>query len=200
MNYEAGWDRDIPDWNARMTLHVFHAETQNITSNDVPRPPGQPLAVVAMNIGSSRATGAEFSFTGHFGANWRWGLSYTPEAIEDNFVPGLSVANTAVDYQHTRPVHIVKGNLGWARGPWETDLYLQYQTDAESIRGSGTSILAYRLVPIRSFVTMDARIAYRLTDHLTLSVSGQNILDSPQMQTSAAAVERSVFVTLTLSN
>ncbi len=53
------------------------------------------------------------------------------------------------------------------------------------------------LVRIPDYVTMDARIAYRLTENLTLAISGQNLLDSTQRQTSAAEVQRSVLATLT---
>jgi hypothetical protein len=48
-------------------------------------------------------------------------------------------------------------------------------------------------------VSLDGRVAYRLMDWATLSVSGQNLLQSPQKQTSGAAVERQVFATLSVT-
>jgi hypothetical protein len=48
-------------------------------------------------------------------------------------------------------------------------------------------------------VSVDAHAAYRLTEWATLSVSGQNLLQSPQRQTSGAAVERQVFATLSVN-
>ncbi len=53
-------------------------------------------------------------------------------------------------------------------------------------------------MPIPAYVSMDARIAYRVNDNLTLALSGQNLLQSPQKQTSSAQVERSVNFTATV--
>ena len=54
---------------------------------------------------------------------------------------------------------------------------------------------AGKFVRIPDYVSVDARIAYHVTDNLTLAFSGQNLLQSPQKQTSAPEVERRVFVT-----
>jgi hypothetical protein len=55
------------------------------------------------------------------------------------------------------------------------------------------------LVPVEAYVSLDGRVAYRLTDWATLAVSGQNLLQSPQQQTSGPAVERRVFATLNVN-
>ncbi len=148
-----------------------------------------------VNVGRSQASGLELTLTGTVSADWRWGLSYTPEVISDHFLPGLNAMTALVDYEHTHPVHMVNANLGWADGPWEVDGYLRYQSQFDSIQGQSLLVPSGALVRIPNYVSVDARIAYRITDNLTLALSGQNLLDSPQRQTSAASVERRVYVT-----
>lgn len=199
MNYELAWDRDLPQWQAQLRVRVFHQTTKAITANTG----GDlfPLGIVATpaNIGRSQATGLELILDGTIDEDWRWGLSYTPEIIADHFRPGFNAATVLVDYQHTHPVHTVKANLGWSHGPWEVDAYLRYLSEFDSIRGSSTLTPIGTLVRINGYANADARIAYRLTDNLTLAVSGQNLFTSSQRQTSAAKVERTVYATLTAS-
>jgi outer membrane receptor protein involved in Fe transport len=76
------------------------------------------------------------------------------------------------------------------------DGYLRYESRFHGIYGGDLIDPVGSLVPIPGYVSVDGRLAYRLTDHLTLAVSGQNLFDSPQRQTSAPEVERRVFATL----
>lgn len=197
MNYELAWDRKLPQWHATLRVRLFHQTTRDITANTGGAL--YPLGIVATptNIGRSKASGLEILLDGTLAEDWRWGLSYTPETISDNFAPGFNATTVLVDYEHTHPVHTVKANLGWTHGSWAIDGYLRYLSEFDSIRGSSTFVPVATLVRIPDYVTMDARIAWRLTDQLTLAVSGQNLLDSPQAQTSSAKVERTVQATLT---
>jgi iron complex outermembrane receptor protein len=199
MNYEIDWDRTLPDWNMEFAVQIFHQTTHNIAANGGGRLPALGLVSTPANIGSSDATGLELSIHGALLDEWRWSLSYTPEVIHDRFVAGFNVADTLVDYEDTHPVHVVNASLGWTHGRWEASGYLRYESSVDGIRGSGGLQSAGALVRIPDYVTVDGRIAYRVTDKLTLAVSGQNLLDSPQRQTSAPAVERRIYVTASLN-
>jgi hypothetical protein len=48
-------------------------------------------------------------------------------------------------------------------------------------------------------VSVDGRVAYRLTDWVTIAVSGQNLLQSPQMQTTGLAVERQIIAAVSVN-
>ena len=113
------------------------------------------------------------------------GAELYPEVIEDHFARPYPLALTIVDYQHTNPVHVVNANLGWSRGPWEMDGYLRYESRFSGMQGGNLFDPVGSLVRIPDYVSVDARIAYRITDNLTLAISGQNLLQSPQKQTSA---------------
>jgi outer membrane receptor for ferrienterochelin and colicins len=196
MNYGLDWDHTISDWQAELCFRAFYQSTTDVLAIG-----GGPLVPVnlvwsAANIGDSSAAGVEFSLQGRIGKDWSWGLGYTAEAINDQFKPGFNVAVTLADCEHTNPVHIMDASLGWAHGPWEINGHLRYSSDHSSIRGIPSLIPSGSLVHIPGYVTADARIACQLTDKLTLAVSGDNLLTASQRQTSSAAVERQVMLTL----
>jgi outer membrane receptor for ferrienterochelin and colicins len=197
-NYELGWDRTFPG-GGQLRLSAFHETARDIVGLLAGSEFAAGLVVTPANIGRSEATGLEFALKGTFRKNWRWSASYTPEFISDHFEPGFTLATTGVDFAHTTPVHVANANLGWAHGPWETDGYLRYESAFYGIEQAATDLAATNgetLTLIPSYVSVDARVGYKLTDRLTLSVSGQNITDSPQRQTSGPDVERRVTGTL----
>jgi outer membrane receptor for ferrienterochelin and colicins len=198
MNYEVGWDYKIDVWKTSLSVRAFYQTSEAISASGSDKQLPLGIVLSPSNIGNSRATGLELSLSGAPTEDWRWGLSYTPEIIKDHFLPGFPLSLTWVDYEHTSPVHIVKANLGWTHGRWEIDGYLRYQSLTNGIQGTGEILPRGYLVPIPDFVSTDARIAYHITDNLTLALSGQNLLQSPQKQTSAADVERSINFTATI--
>lgn len=196
-NYELAWDRDLPTLDVHLQISAFHQQTDNIisVSGNFFVTPTSPYATSA-NLGSSSANGVELSAKGALDDAWRWSVSYRAEFVDDDFPPSAAGGVDNADYEHTTPKHLVKAGLGWARGGWQADTYLDYQPKTLGLRNTGTGT---ELVPVGAYVSLDGRIAYRLTDWATLAVSGQNLLQSPQQQTSGPAVERRVFATLSVN-
>ncbi len=200
MNYGLDWVREVADWGARIRLRLFHQTTKDIVADIGGSAPLLGLILTPADAGNSEATGLELNVDGTFADDWRWGLSYTPEVISDHFLPGFSAKSAQVDFADTHPDHVVNANLGWAQGPWEIDGYLRYESAFHGLRtapGPNPIVPSGEIVRIADYVSVDARIAYRLTDNLTASLSGQNLLQSPQVQTSAPAIERSVQFAVT---
>jgi outer membrane receptor for monomeric catechols len=50
-------------------------------------------------------------------------------------------------------------------------------------------------VNVPGYAAVDARLACQMNAHLTLALSGQNLLHARQMQTSGEPVQRRVFAT-----
>jgi outer membrane receptor for ferrienterochelin and colicins len=197
-NYELGWDRALPSTGGRLRLSVYHETQRNIVGLNAQSDYSLGLFAIPANIGRSEATGLELSLDGKFRKFGRWGASYTPEVISDHFDPGFTLATTGVDFAHTTPAQVVNLNLGWARGRWEADGYLRYESAFYGIeRPAGPiSLNGEVLTPIPDYVSVDSRIGYKLGDRFTLSLSGQNLLYARQRQTSGPDVERRVFLTL----
>jgi len=189
-NYELGWDRTLPDFNAALRVSLFVQHTDSIVSNLgalTLLPAG--ILLTAANLGDSDAEGIELSLRGQIAAAWHWGLSYTPEIVTDHFAMGQASRLFVVDYQHTTPVHVVNASLGWTAGRWEVDGFLRYQSDVYGLAPAGSPA---RLTRIDNYVSIDGRVGYRLLDWATMSLSGQNIGQSRQRQTAAPSVERRV--------
>jgi iron complex outermembrane receptor protein len=196
-NYELAWDRDLPTIAAHLQISAFYQQTTNLISvagNFIATPTS--FYALSANIGSSHAQGLELSAKGVLGENWRWSFGYRAELVDDHFLPIAEGGADVVDYEHTTPKHLVKASLGWTSGSWEADTYLDYQSSTFGLRTTG---FATALAPVGAYVSLDARVAYRLTDWATIAVSGQNLLQSPQQQTSGPAVERRIFATVSAS-
>jgi outer membrane receptor for ferrienterochelin and colicins len=198
-NYELNWDRALPGINAQFRAAAFYQRSEDFTTVSavvIPVVSGQPYRAAA-NVGNSSGLGLELALKGAFGPDWRWGANYRYENIADDFSASAIGGTRFIDFQHGTPKHVVKTNLGWARGRWEADVYLYYQSATDGLEALPFAVGTF-LTPIGAYVSTDARVAYRLTDWATLSVSGQNLLQSPQKQTSGPAVERRVFATITV--
>jgi outer membrane receptor protein involved in Fe transport len=197
-NYELGWNHYFEALNTHFEASAFHQTTNEIgslTGGFLVAPGG--AFFTSANVARSHAEGIELALKGKFLTDWRWGLSYTPEVVTDHFNPGLTNVTAATDFQHTNPVHVVNANLGWSHGPWEIDGFLRYESSF-----FGFVPVAAGLTPtlgfINDYVSMDTRIAYQLTDRITLALSGQNITQATQRQTSGPNVERRIFGTITV--
>jgi iron complex outermembrane receptor protein len=198
MNYEFGWDRQIPAFDTQVRVSAFHQTTDNINAlfgKETISAAG--FSLISGSIGSSEADGLLLEFKGKFLQNGRWGFSYTPEVVTDHFDPTADLAGAGTDFQHTTPNHIVRANIGWSAGPWEADLFGQYQSSTFGF--VSTSAITEALTPVHDWTSLDARVAYKVTDWATLAIQGQNIGQSPQQQTSGPKVERTVFGSLTVN-
>jgi hypothetical protein len=77
--------------------------------------------------------------------------------------------------------------------------YFYYQSSTSGLNSTPFGTASF-LSPAPDYVSVDARIAYRLTDWAILAISGQNIAPAPQKQTAAGPkVERTVFAIPTVN-
>jgi outer membrane receptor for ferrienterochelin and colicins len=198
-NYEIDWDHALSGLGAKFRAAVFYQRSENLITvgGGSFRIAGGPLYSGQTNVGASIGRGLEMSLTGVFEEYWRWGVNYRYEAISDHFKPIAAGGTKYLDFQHVTPAHVVKANFGWSRGDWEVDTYAYYQSATRGLEGLSFGAGSF-LTPVQAYLSADARIAYRLTDWATISISGQNLLESPQQQTSGPKVERRVFGTLTV--
>jgi iron complex outermembrane receptor protein len=194
MNYELNWDWRIAPFGAVLRSAVFWQRSISMIGLVGERIPGPTPFSVAANIGNSDAIGGEVALSGTVAEEWHWGLSYRLMTVKDKFTPFAQAGFAFADYQHTTPRHQIKAGLGWQRGNWEADAALTYQSQtqgllAQPFGGTGLS-------PVGAYANMDARIAYRINDHVTLSLSGDNLLSDRQRQTAQPEIERRVLLNL----
>ncbi len=192
---QADWDRKIPSLNANLHVSLYHQTTTAIIS-ETGRISFIPSGILLSpaNIGDSRATGLDVELSGKFRDDWRWSVAYTPEIVTDHFI-APELVSLSIDYQHTTPVHTVKASLGWSHGKWEAGGFLRYESTSY---GLTSRFLTGALAKIDGHIALDGRVAYKLSDRVTLSLLGQNLAQSSQRQTSGPNVERRVVAGVTV--
>jgi iron complex outermembrane receptor protein len=197
-NYEFSWDRQLPTLDAELRVNLFHGYSRNVVAISGGSRPSEGLFSIPINIGDSRTNGIEVSLEGTFRKEWRWGVSYKGQEIDDDFIPGVPVEIAVTDFENTTPRHVLKANLGWASGPWEVDGYLRYHSRSHGLLAGPTGPGSALLTRIPSYAAVDGRLAYALNERMTLALSGHDLTRSQQRQTAAPNVERTVFATVSM--
>jgi outer membrane receptor for ferrienterochelin and colicins len=192
-NYEISWSRGLGNSGANLRVSAFHGRTHHVVGGVGGGDFFLGLVATPVNVGDSHVSGIEVAVEGEH-EEWRWGASYAPLQISDQFAAGYSVVTTLTDYEHTTPRSVVKANLGWARGAWEVDGYLRYQSSADGIVLGDPVLLLGTLAPLSSYVSLDARLGYQLNDRMTVALAGQGLTRSDERETAVGGpVERRIL-------
>jgi iron complex outermembrane receptor protein len=197
MNYEADWDRQLDILDTKIRASIFHQDTYDIISiggGYLTAPP--TVYLTPSDVGNSHADGFEVGASGYLTGGWQWGMGDRIEFVRDAFTPSASNGAGLIDPQHTTPAQLLKANLGWSDSKWELDGYLRYVSKSFGLRPfeAGST-----LVPVEGYAGLDGRIGYRLSDRVTIGLSGQNLLSASQLQSSGPAIERTVLGTLSVT-
>jgi outer membrane receptor for ferrienterochelin and colicins len=206
-NHELSWDRNLPALDSKLRVALFTGESSNLIANAAVSDFPNAIFSAPGNIGDSRTSGYEVSLKGTYGDSWHWNLGYLHQDVDDKIGAEFPVWLTMVDFENTTARHTLNASLGWTHGAWEIDGFLRYQSANGGIRSDENFMFDPNdpfaipdvLVRLGSFTTVDARIGYRFSDRMNLALSGQNLLESEQIQTAGPAVERRVFATFSYS-
>jgi len=192
-NYELDWDRQLPQLRVLLRTAIFYQFTDNmiaLTGGFAAGPAG--VYFTPAPIGDSSALGTTISLDGHLLEHWRWGANLRLERISESFGAAAAAAAGQVDPRNQTPTRVAKLNVGWSQGRWESDVFLAYQSHTAGLNYNGVTGTP---VNVPGYAAVDARLACQMNAHLTLALSGQNLLHARQMQTSGEPVQRRVFAT-----
>jgi iron complex outermembrane receptor protein len=205
-NIELDYDHIVPAWNTTLRTAVFAQRSDNIISPPLSSPiqfvqtgplTGAPL-LLSSNVGSSEAIGAEIGIKGHSASGWRWNASYAFVATtNDTTLNQGALPTSAIDCAHSVPEHVVIGGIGYSREKWEADVQARWQSSFQDYRPINSSFFL-QPVMVDNYVTLNARIGYRMTEHVTLALTAQQFNTSRLYQTAAPPVERRIIATLTV--
>jgi iron complex outermembrane receptor protein len=203
-NYELAWDRKLTVIEADLRMAVFHGTSRGVLADNGADLQEAAIFSTPANIGNSETDGLELSLQGTIADTWRWRAGYLYQDVDDSFTALFPAESTLTDFATTTPRHNLNASLGWTKGAWEVDGYLKYQSSTLGLQGPDAIVFPPAgalgsLVQVPGYTSVDARIAYSMDDKLVFSLSGQNLLDSEQRQTSGPDVERRVLATATYS-
>jgi iron complex outermembrane receptor protein len=92
---------------------------------------------------------------------------------------------------------VVTAGIGYTRDRLEMDLLGRWQSSYLDFQYSPASA-QLRPVEVQNYVTLNARVGFRLTDHLIAAVTAQQFNQSRIMQTAGPPVERQIIASITV--
>jgi outer membrane receptor protein involved in Fe transport len=199
MNYELDYDRKLAALGATLRVAAFYEKSRDLLSG----PNIAPLALTpaglsgyAQNVGSSNAAGAELTLKAITAAGLRWSIGYALISITDDLtLPTLNGPALLLDYDAGTPKSAVDAGLGYSTGPWELDLQGRWQSRFTDFRIGAVG--AMNPVAIPNQFILNARVGYKVTEHLTLAVSGAQLANNRLLESAGTPVERRVTASAT---
>lgn len=200
-NGEIGFTRALGD-GGRLELAAFYSRTHDLIAPASPQappfavPPAYPFILTApANVGTFEAYGLEASLSGRLSPALSWSLNYT-WTHADQRIPGNGNGNfdwpLALD--SATPEHKIKAQLSYERGPWLATLAARYTSPTEQLIYKAVPEGPLGLVKVDDSLSVDAKVAFRISDKLRLAVSGDNLTGADGAYLSPAPAERRVRV------
>jgi iron complex outermembrane receptor protein len=194
-NAELAYDRKLVPLGATLTASVFFQRNTNLIG-----PPGYgvlsyfpngaPYSTGA-NIGSSNEIGFEADLRGKTVGGLRWNASYRYASITDDITAdAAAIPKADTNYAGGTPTHTVILGLGYTLQRWEFDAQGRWQS---AYTDYTTGALGLEPVLVGNYVTLNARIGYRVTDYLTISGTAQQFNVSRLLETAGDYVDRRFF-------
>ncbi len=197
-NLELGYDRSIAAIGSTVRGAIFAQRNDNLLAIGTSTLPALlstgTVAAVSRNIGHSDAIGTEIGITGQSASGFRWKASYAFMGIADQTSINKVFLTSTQNYQNGTPTNVVTAGVGYSMDRWETDLMGRWQSRFTDYRLTLTGLAP---VVIGDYVTFTGRIGYRLTDHITVALTGQQLNSSRLLESSGPPVERSIIASVT---
>jgi iron complex outermembrane receptor protein len=199
-NIELDYDRAIPQIGSTLRTALFWQRTDDVISWPLVITPGGMLAVMAGNVGYTTASGVEIGLKGRSESGWRWNASYAL-AVTTDHTSDRAPSNMGTELIATgnnacsAPRNVVIAGLGYSVGRWEADLNARWQSRFCDYR-EGPTPLQVESVTIGNYLTMTARIGYRLLDNVTVALTAQQLNQASLVQTAGPPFERRIIASV----
>jgi len=185
--------------NSRLELTAFYNRTTDVIgvggASTPPRatPPAYPfILVTADNVGAFTAYGLEASLSGRFGSNWPWQLNYSWTKADQDIVGNSGgVFQRPLALDSATPEHKIKAQISHERGPWLATIAARYTSPISQLfaTGLGESV-PLRLAKIPDSLALDAKLAFKMSDHVTFAITGDNLTRAAGASLSPVPAER----------
>lgn len=202
VNYELDYDRALPSLRSTLRLAAYTQHTGNTIGSPFGSGstvlPTQQLLLMARNFGGSREIGGEIGLKGSNASGLRWNLSYALALVHDESPTAELLKAPSVSYQRQTPVHsiVVGGGYTWDRLELDAQARWQSRYQDFTLGGATFSNVGASPITIQNYVTVNARVGYRVTDHLTASLVAQQLNSERIVESAGRPVERRIIAGL----
>lgn len=177
-NYEVAYDHKIEQIDGKFRGALFYQTTDNVIGF------GKTIIVdganqfsLIGNIGDSEMYGFELGFEGKFNEIWDWSLNYTHVSVNDDLANlGILDYQSPNEYEESNAEHTINATLGYTAHKWRADGGIQYTSSYKDLVIDTTALNNYIMRKVDPSVVLNANYSYDMTDSMTWSVSGQNLL------------------------
>ncbi len=173
--YETGIKGELADGRLNVSLAAFRIDLENNPQVDPEHPSVGPTTYY-ISGGKVRSEGFELEGTGYITPNWSLFAGYTyttTEYLKD------TLSNSGERYAAFTPRHMLRlwtqYELPWQERRWSVGGGVQAQSDYSAQSGSVTMAQG-------GYALLNARVAYRIDEHWTASLNGNNLADRKYYQ------------------
>lgn len=184
-NYEIVYDRKVDEINSTLRFTLYHQVATNL------------LQYATTNSGSSIQNGLEVELKGSSPSGLRWKASYAYRQVSDKIGLPVGAGSNVLNFEDGTPKSKAIFGLGYSFDKFDFDVQGRWQSKYVDWTNVNAGFGSLMPVTIDPYLTLNARIAYRLNDYFTLAVSGSELTAPTQVQTGGLPIERRLFVTAT---
>ncbi len=182
-NIQLGWDHDFSDIFSKVHASVYRQWYDNVMGTTA-------------NRGSSRTDGLELTIDGREPSGWSWNASLNARSVSDMLAPPPSLRDMALDYEATTPKYVATLGIGKAWDDFEIDLLGKWQSKSQDW---APRIFPKTFVPVPSYVTMTARVGYKINDNFTVAFTASQFNKATIYEGAGVPDKSRYLVTLTSS-
>lgn len=173
--YETGVKGELMDGRLNLSLAAFRIDLENNPQVD-PDHPGVGPTTYYISGGKVRSQGFELESTGYITPDWSLFAGYTyttTEYLKD------TRNRSGEEYAEFTPRHMLRlwsqYQLPWQERRWSVGAGVQAQSDFSTQSGTVT-------MEQGGYALLNARVAYRIDEHWTASINGNNLADRKYYQ------------------
>jgi iron complex outermembrane receptor protein len=192
-NAEIAYDRALPALGASAQAAVFVQRNTDLLDSLGTgfRVIDGKLVTIAANVGSSNEIGAEFTLRGAADGGFRWNASYRYSSVTNSLNHGVLVDAGTAPHSGT-PRHVIILGAGYTIGRWELDTQGRGQTKFTDFQ----NLLGPQIIP--GYVTLNARVGFRLTNNFTLAVTSEQLNEQRLLEAGGSYIDRRFIASATL--
>ena len=198
MNYEMDYDRVLAPIESTLSTAFYYSTVKDMLAAGtvLPATLNFPYYVqAAKNIGDGQVYGTKLVLQGSDPSGLRWNIGYTLTAVRAHLNVAAPPA-APYDFNNATPVSAITFGLGYSWNKFAADLQGKWQSRyTDVILNVTPSGEAYVPKAISNFVTLNARVAYNVTPHLIVAVSGTQLQSNRTIVSAGPELDRRVLFT-----